>query len=106
MRQVFAFAALALALGATSACQQSAAQPSHANAAPESHAEIPAMTIDELATMLLRHEAVGVYDANGRARYEQGHIPTARHVGHGPVTAAMLPNDRATRLVFYCSNEH
>jgi hypothetical protein len=102
MRQAFVVAALALALGAPSACRRSAAQ-GHAASAER---EIPPMTVDELATMLLRHETVGVYDANGRGRYEQGHIPSARHVGHDPVTAAMLPQDRATRLVFYCANEH
>lgn len=68
--------------------------------------EIPGMTVDELAGMLDRRETVAVYDANGRERYERGHIPGARFVGHDEVTAAMLPQDRATRLVFYCYNEH
>lgn len=102
MRKVLVVAALALALGAPSACKRSETQGSHETTARE----IPAMTVDELATMLVRHEAVGVYDANGRARYEQGHIPSARFVGHDPVTVAMLPADRAARLVFYCANEH
>ena len=102
MRHGFIVAALALSLGATSACKPTSAQGGHEAAARE----IPAMTVDELAAMLLRHEAVGVYDANGRSRYEQGHIPTARFVGHDPVTVAMLPADRSTRLVFYCANEH
>lgn len=102
MRTVLVVAALALALGAPSACKRSTTEGSHEAAARE----IPAMTVDELATMLVRHEPVGVYDANGRSRYEQGHIPTARFVGHDPVTVAMLPADRATRLVFYCANEH
>lgn len=68
--------------------------------------EIPGMTVDELAGMLDRHETVAIYDANGRERYEQGHLPGARHVGHDEVTAAVLPQDRSTRLVFYCYNEH
>ena len=42
----------------------------------------------------------------GRARYEQGHIPGARWVGHDEVTAAALPADRNARVVFYCYNEH
>lgn len=102
MRRAFVVAALALALGAPSACKRSAPQENEHRA----ERALPEMTVDELAAMLVRHEPVGVYDANGRARYEQGHIPTARHVGHEPVTAAMLPTDRATRLVFYCANEH
>ena len=75
-------------------------------ATQQAEREIPAMTVDELSGMLERHETVAVYDANGRERYERGHIPTARFVGHDPVTAAALPRDKATRLVFYCANEH
>ena len=72
----------------------------------EHTAEIPAMTLDQLATMLVQHEQVAVYDANRRERYEQGHIPGAVHVGHDEVTAAVLPRDHGARLVFYCANEH
>lgn len=68
--------------------------------------EIPGVTVDELAGMLDRREAVAIYDANGRERYERGHIPGARFVGHDQVTADLLPQDRGTRLVFYCYNEH
>lgn len=90
---------------ALAACSRPAAQPQQATP-PEAHAELPAMTVDELAGMLTRHETVAVYDANAAERYAQGHIPTARHVGHDQVTAAMLPPDHGTRLVFYCYNEH
>ena len=87
-----------------------AATPSHggsqATAQPAAERRVPGMTVDELAGMLDRREAVAVYDANGRERYERGHIPGARFVGHDEVTAAMLPQDRAARLVFYCYNEH
>jgi hypothetical protein len=63
------------------------------------------MTVDELSSMIERGDRVAVYDANGRARYEQGHVPGARWVGHDPLSAAVLPQDRAQRLVFYCANE-
>lgn len=90
-------------------CSRAATPPqggAHATTQPTAEREIPGMTVDELAGMLDRREAVAVYDANGRERYERGHIPGARYVGHDEVTAAMLPQDRATRLVFYCYNEH
>lgn len=90
-------------------CSRAATPPqggAHATTQPTAEREIPGMTVDELAGMIDRHEAVAVYDANGRERYERGHIPGARYVGHDEVTAAMLPQDRATRLVFYCYNEH
>jgi 3-mercaptopyruvate sulfurtransferase SseA len=54
------------------------------------------MTVDELAGMLTRNEPVTVVDNNGRARYEQGHIPGARFVGHDEVTAAALLPPTAT----------
>jgi 3-mercaptopyruvate sulfurtransferase SseA len=90
-------------------CSRAASPPqggAHATTQPTAEREIPGMTVDELAGMIDRREAVAVYDANGRERYERGHIPGARYVGHDEVTAAMLPADRATRLVFYCYNEH
>ena len=93
----------------TFGCSRAATPPqggAHATTQPTAEREIPGMTVDELAGMIDRHEAVAVYDANGRERYERGHIPGARYVGHDEVTAAMLPQDRATRLVFYCYNEH
>lgn len=94
-----------LALGCsrpTPAAQGAPNAPAQASA----EREIPGMTVDELAGMIDRHEAVAVYDANGRERYERGHIPGARFVGHDQVTADVLPQDRSTRLVFYCYNEH
>ncbi len=66
---------------------------------------MPELTIDALSAMIDRGESVAVFDANGRPRYEEGHIPGARYVGHDAVTAEMLPPDRATPLVFYCYNE-
>ena len=90
-------------------CSRSATPPqggAHATTQPTAEREIPGMTVDELAGMIDRHEAVAVYDANGRERYEQGHIPSAVHVGHDEVTAAVLPPDHGARLVFYCANEH
>ena len=102
--------AAVLALGA--ACSRSAAPApaprgaAPAHAAPTAEAEIPAMSVADLAAALERRDTVAVYDANGAERYAQGHVPGARHVGHDEVTAAVLPQDRATRLVFYCYNEH
>lgn len=114
MRHISFAAVLAFVLGAacsttTPAAQTAAAPPpasSGATASTEHARELPTMTTAELAGMLERHEQVAVYDSNGPERYAQGHIPTARHVGHDQVTAAVLPADRAARLVFYCANEH
>lgn len=79
-----------------------------ANAPTESppEAELQRMSIDDLAGMLDQHQTVAIYDNNSHERYESGHIPTARWVGHDQVTADVLPQDRNARLVFYCANEH
>lgn len=105
--------ALAAVLTVGAACSRASA-PSPAAARPSAtagqdsrvEAEIPSMSVAELAAALETPGSVFVYDANGPERYERGHIPTARHVGHDAVTAAMLPPDRGSRLVFYCYNEH
>jgi len=112
MTRVSSMIALAVALALGAACNRSAApapapaNPASAHATAPAEAEIPAMSVADLAAALERHDTVAVYDANGAERYAQGHLPGARHVGHDQVTAAVLPQDRATRLVFYCYNEH
>lgn len=94
---------IVLALAALSpACKRSGGDGAHGSASEHALRE---MTVDELSRMIEGGERVAVFDANGRPRYEEGHIPGARYVGHDPVTAAVLPEDRATKLVFYCYNE-
>jgi len=60
------------------------------------------VTLDAVEKMLGAKDVV-VYDANPEEVYERNHLPGARFVGRdfGPKT---LPSDKATRLVFYCSN--
>lgn len=82
----------------------SAASASHATTAAEP--ELQSVSIAELAGMLERHEAVAIFDNNSRERYERGHVPGARWVGHDQVTAEVLPADHDAKLVFYCANEH
>jgi rhodanese-related sulfurtransferase len=54
------------------------------------------------------HRAAGtggvtVFDMNARARWEQAHVPGARHLAV-EFGRADLPVDTSTALVFYCSN--
>lgn len=111
MKRSISTAALAVVIALGAACNRSAApSPTPAANAPghaaTAEAQIPAMTVADLAAALEQPGSVFVYDANGRERYEQGHVPGARHVGHDEVTASVLPPDRNARLVFYCYNEH
>jgi rhodanese-related sulfurtransferase len=45
-----------------------------------------------------------VFDANSEETWRKGHVPGAVHVSYKQVSSAVLPADKATRLVFYCKN--
>lgn len=62
------------------------------------------ISADDLAGKLQRNEAVSIYDANMRDRYEQGHIPGARWIDVLAFTPSELPSDARAPLVFYCFN--
>lgn len=49
---------------------------------------------------------LAVFDANSPETYAAGHVPGATWVDYDGVTAAVLPADPATPVVFYCANEH
>ncbi len=51
---------------------------------------------------MMRAKDVKIYDVNIAELWERNHLPGAVHVGNRPL-AAILPADKATRLVFYCS---
>lgn len=64
------------------------------------------VTVDQVATRVEAHDAhLAVFDANGRETFDEHHVPGARWVNYDAVTAAELPADHATSLVFYCANE-
>jgi rhodanese-related sulfurtransferase len=45
------------------------------------------------------------FDCNSKDHFAKEHLPGARWVPFDGVTAADLPSDKATTLVFYCANE-
>ena len=47
--------------------------------------------------------SVALFDMNARSRWEQAHVPGARHLGV-EFGRAELPADASTPLVFYCSS--
>jgi rhodanese-related sulfurtransferase len=96
--------ALALGAGCAHQATTAAAAPGTTATTASTEAELRAVTVDELAGYIERNE-VAVIDNNGQESYARGHIPGARWVGHDQVTAAVLPADRAARVVFYCHNE-
>lgn len=56
----------------------------------------------EQVEQMMRARDVRVYDVNIDELWERYHLSGATHVGNRPL-AAILPADKATRLVFYCS---
>jgi hypothetical protein len=62
------------------------------------------LTVDEVAARL---DSLAIFDANSQERYEQSHVPGAKHLDdYSKVQARDLPADHGTPLVFYCANEH
>jgi hypothetical protein len=64
------------------------------------------LTVDDVAAKIAAHDAnTAIYDCNGKERYAKGHLPGAKWVEYDNVTAADLPANKGTLLVFYCSSE-
>jgi len=61
-------------------------------------------SLDEVEKMLASKD-VAVYDANPEEVYAKHHLPGARFVA-SDFGAKSLPQDKGTRLVFYCANPH
>jgi hypothetical protein len=69
-------------------------------------AELRKLTVDEVAARIAAKDGkTFVYDNNPKDRYAEGHVPGARWVESGDVTAAILPADKSATLVFYCASE-
>ena len=56
----------------------------------------------EQVEKMLAAKDVKIYDVNVDELWEKYHLPGAVHVGERDL-ASILPADKATRLVFYCS---
>lgn len=92
-RTTLLWAALLAALAVT-ACSRSAS------------AELKTLTVEQVAAKVAAHDGkTFVYDDNPKDRYVKGHIPGARWVESGDVTAAILATDKTSTLVFYCASE-
>ena len=64
------------------------------------------LTVDEVAAKIAANDgSTAIYDCNGKERFTKGHLPGARWVEYDNVTAADLPANKGTLLVFYCASE-
>ncbi len=95
---------LLLILLALPACAKD--EPAKKDVATEQAAELPTVTVDELATLILDGEGHAVDANNAATRERQGVIPGATILSHFErYDVAELPDDKAKPLVFYCANE-
>jgi len=58
---------------------------------------------DALNQLIQKHE-VTVFDVNSPQSWSQAHVPGAKNVDPINYSAADLPTDKESSLVFYCSN--
>lgn len=92
------------------ACKSKGAANTHQGEEAKEPEPFGRLTIEELEAKMKARDAgqlkLAVFDNNVRERFDKGHIPSAKWVKFDKVTAADLPADKDTTLVFYCSNEH
>ena len=64
--------------------------------------DIPELSVADVASRL-RTPGFFVFDNNAAARWQRGHVPTAKNLNPYNYDASELPTDKAATLVFYCS---
>jgi hypothetical protein len=85
-------------------CSKSDSKP--APQAEAEHAELAALTVDEVATRLAANDGkTFIYDDNPKSSWINGHVPGAKWLPSDHVTAGDLPSDHSAILIFYCHNE-
>ena len=63
--------------------------------------DLPMLSVDEVEK-LLGQPGVKIFDVNVPELWEKNHLPGAVFIGDRKL-AALLPADKGTKLVFYCS---
>ena len=105
-----ALLALPLALSAAG-CKHGSDASEHGTPAGETETEpFGRLTVEALDAKMADARAgklaLAIFDTNQHERYAQSHIATAKWVKSNAVSAADLPADKDTTLVFYCANDH
>jgi Rhodanese-like domain len=77
--------------------------------APVSHhsaEDLRKLTVTEVAERIDTHDGkLAIFDCNSKEQFNGAHLPGAKWVDFHGVTAADLPPDKTTALVFYCREE-
>jgi hypothetical protein len=92
---------VALAATAPLGCARS----SGSSGSTHSDADLKSLSVEEVAARIALHDGkTVVYDDNSKDRYAKSHVLGAKWLNFHEMTAADLPADKATSLVFYCAN--
>jgi rhodanese-related sulfurtransferase len=76
------------------------------NATEDPHAAFSNMSVDEVDKMLTDKKCVAVDANNGETREKYGTVPGAVLLtSYEKFATSELPNDKSTKLVFYCGSE-
>jgi len=96
-----AFATAAVPLAAQAAAANATAPAASAVALKEAFGRMSVKEVGELVASKSGY----VFDDNSKESYAKGHVPGAKWLLPGAVTAQVLPADKSAKLVFYCHNE-
>jgi rhodanese-related sulfurtransferase len=92
--------------GSSSASSSSSTASASGSESTEAAPRFAIVTVDQVASRVEAHDArLAVFDANNQETFAEHHVPGAHWVDYHTVSAAELPADHATSLVFYCANE-
>jgi rhodanese-related sulfurtransferase len=58
----------------------------------------------EVLHQMIQKQQVTVFDVNSRQSWLEAHVPGALHLDPANYTDSVLPADKESSLVFYCSN--
>jgi thiosulfate sulfurtransferase len=107
MKKLLALTVL-LSLSACGSASSSETAATSSSSGAEAAPAFAMMSVDEVAAGITETASprLAVFDANSPETYAAGHVPGATWVDYDGVTAAVLPADTATPVVFYCANEH
>jgi hypothetical protein len=74
--------------------------------AGHSSEDLRKLTVKQVEERINQHNGkLAIFDCNSKEQFNGAHLPGAKWVNFHEVTAADLPPDKTTTLVFYCLQE-
>jgi hypothetical protein len=96
-RRLFALLLPCVVVALVAGSRTSSAAPSH---------ELQRLTVEQVAARIAANDGkTFIYDNNPKESWVSGHVPGAKWLDEDHVTAADLPANKSSTLIFYCHNE-